>query len=169
MLGSSEANRRVRGQLGLALMATAIAAASLAACGGAYVSGPSVTTVASATNGTVDVRYVKGYGDILVTSAGYSLYLLSSDPPGGSSCVGSCAIVWPPLLVRGKLRAGPGVDPKLLSSFERSGGAHQVLYNRHALYTYEEDTAPGMVTGEGVETYGGIWWLVSPKGKAVKN
>jgi predicted lipoprotein with Yx(FWY)xxD motif len=128
-----------------------------------------VTTAASSTNGTVDVRYVKGYGDILVTSAGYTLYLLSSDPPGTSTCVGSCAIVWPPLLVRGGLRAGPGVNPKLLSSSKRPGGSRQVLYNRHPLYTYEEDTAPGMVTGEGVETYGGIWWVVSPKGAAVKN
>ena len=128
-----------------------------------------VTTTSSATNGAVDVRYVKGYGDILVTSGGDSLYLLTSDPPGTSSCTGSCAIVWPPLLVRGRLKAGRGVNPKMLSSFERAGGSHQVLYNHHALYTYEEDTGPGMVTGEGVETYGGIWWLVSPKGDAIKS
>jgi len=128
-----------------------------------------VTTAASSTNGTVDERYVKGYGDILVTSAGYTLYLLSSDPPGTSTCVGSCAIVWPPLLASGEPRAGPGVNPKLLSSFERPGGRRQVLYKDHPLYTYEEDTAPGMVTGEGVETYGGTWWVVSPAGTPVKN
>jgi hypothetical protein len=42
-----------------------------------------------------------------------------------------------------------------------------VLYNHHALYTYEEDSDPGMESGQGVETYGGIWWLVSPDGHAI--
>lgn len=152
-----------------AVVGAVLATVVLSACaGGSYsVNGASNTTVASSTNGTVDVRHVKGYGDILVTSGGYTLYLLSSDPPGSTSCVGSCAIVWPPLEVRGRLKAGAGVNRRLLSSFERSG-AHQVLYNHHALYTYEQDTGPGAVTGEGVETYGGIWWVVSPKGNAIK-
>jgi predicted lipoprotein with Yx(FWY)xxD motif len=140
----------------------------LASCGSAnYIGGSSVTTSASVTSGTVDVKSVKGYGKILVTSTGVSLYLLTSDPSGGTSCTGSCAIVWPPLIAAGKLKAGPGVNPALLSTFNRSGGGKQVLYNKHALYTYEEDTGPGMVTGQGVETYGGIWWLVSPSGHAV--
>ena len=155
--------------LAAAAVGTVAATVLLCACaGGSYsVNGASNTTVASSTNGVVDVRYVKGYGNILVTSGGYTLYLLSSDPPGSTSCVGSCAIVWPPVEVKGRLKAGPGVNRKLLSSFERSG-AHQVLYNDHALYTYEEDTGPGAVTGEGVETYGGTWWVVSPKGDAIK-
>ncbi len=145
----------------------AMCAAVLTSCGGGnYIGGSSVTTSASVTSGTVDVKSVKGYGKILVTSSGVSLYLLTSDPPGGSNCVGSCAIVWPPLIADGKLKAGPGVNPSLLSTFGRSGGK-QVLYNKHALYTYEEDTGSGMVTGQGVQTYGGIWWLVSPSGHAI--
>jgi hypothetical protein len=44
-----------------------------------------------------------------------------------------------------------------------------VLYAKHALYTYQDDTSPGMVTGQGVETYGGIWWVVAPSGKPVTN
>jgi predicted lipoprotein with Yx(FWY)xxD motif len=142
--------------------------AVLAGCGGAnYLGGSSVTTVPSVTSSTVGVRSVRGYGDILVTSTGLSLYLLTSDPPGGSSCTGSCAVVWPPLVAGRRLKAGPGVKPSLLSSFVRSDGVRQVLYDKHALYTYEEDSDPGMVTGQGVETYGGIWWLVSPDGQAI--
>jgi predicted lipoprotein with Yx(FWY)xxD motif len=139
-----------------------------AGCGSSsYLGGSSVTTVPSVTSGTVDVRSVKGYGDVLVTSSGSSLYLLTSDPTGGSSCTGSCAIVWPPLVAGHHLRAGPGVKAALLSSFTRSDGVRQVLYNHHALYTYEEDSDPGMESGQGVETYGGIWWLVSPDGHAI--
>ncbi|HXW82500.1 MAG TPA: hypothetical protein VEJ84_23580 [Acidimicrobiales bacterium] len=149
-------------------LCTVVCSVVLASCGSAnYIGGSSVTTSASVTSGTVDVRSVKGYGKILVTSTGVSLYLLTSDPSGGSSCIGSCAIVWPPLIANGKLKAGPGVNPALLSTFSRSDGGKQVLYNKHALYTYEEDTGPGMVTGQGVETYGGIWWLVSPSGHAI--
>ena len=148
----------------------AIASIALSACaGGSYsVTGASNTTTSSSTNGTVDVSYVKGFGNILVTSRGYVLYLLTSDPRDASSCVGSCVLLWAPLEVTGKLEAGAGVNPKLLSSFERSGGAYQVAYDGHALYTYSDDTGPGMVTGEGVETYGGIWWAVSPKGTPVE-
>jgi predicted lipoprotein with Yx(FWY)xxD motif len=155
-----------RGPVALVLLAAC--PLFMVACGGSnYFGGPSVTTVASVTSGTVEVRSAKGYGDILVTSSGVSLYLLTSDPPGGSSCIGSCAIVWPPLVAGHPLKAGPGVKAALLSSFTRSDGVKQVLYNHHALYTYEEDSDPGMVTGQGVETYGGIWWLVSPAGQAI--
>lgn len=149
-------------------LVTVLGAAFVTACGGgSYLGGSSVTTVDSVTSGTVDVRSVKGFGDVLVTSSGQSLYLLTSDPPGQSSCTGSCAVLWPPLVAGHQLKAGPGVKPSLLSSFTRSNGVRQVMYNKHALYTYQEDPDPGMATGEGVETYGGIWWLVSPAGRAV--
>ena len=55
----------------------------------------------------------------------------------------------------------------LVSSFKRSDGVRQVLYNKHALYTFEQDTGPGMLSGQGVTTYGGVWWVVSATGKAV--
>ncbi len=158
--------RRPQGPIAVVFLALFPALAS--ACGGAnYIGGSSVTTVPSVTSSTVEVRSVKGYGAILVTSSGTALYLLTSDPPGGSNCTGSCAVVWPPLVPGHRLKAGPGLKPSLLSSFTRSDGVRQVLYNKHALYTYEEDSDPGMVTGQGVETYGGIWRLVSPDGQAI--
>ena len=158
--------RRPQGPIAVVFLALFPALASV--CGGAnYIGGSSVTTVPSVTSSTVEVRSVKGYGAILVTSSGTALYLLTSDPPGGSNCTGSCAVVWPPLVPGHRLKAGPGLKPSLLSSFTRSDGVRQVLYNKHALYTYEEDSDPGMVTGQGVETYGGIWRLVSPDGQAI--
>jgi predicted lipoprotein with Yx(FWY)xxD motif len=164
----SDRQRRLIRRFGAAVLApTALCAITLTSCGGSnYIGGSSVTTVASVTSGTVDAKSVKGYGDILVSSSGASLYLLTSDPPGGSGCIGSCAVVWPPLMASGRLKAGHGVKAALLSTFSRNGGK-QVMYNKHALYTYEEDTGSGMVTGQGVQTYGGIWWLVSPSGKAI--
>ncbi len=149
------------------LAALALAVAGLVSCGGqGLASGPN-GTVASVASSTVGARMIKGLGRILVTSAGVTLYMLTSDPPGISNCTGSCSIVWPPLEAKGTLRAGPGVNPALLSTLNRSDGIRQVLYAKHALYTYQDDTSPGMVTGQGVETYGGIWWVVAPSGKPV--
>jgi predicted lipoprotein with Yx(FWY)xxD motif len=163
-----KANRR--------LSATACLTAALVLCAGGLAScassgpvgGTSVTTVANASSATLDARLVKGYGKILVTSSGRALYVLSVDPPGGSNCIGSCAIVWPALTAGDKtIKAGPGVNPALVSSFRRSDGVRQVLYNKHALYTFEQDTGPGMLSGQGVTTYGGVWWVVSATGKPV--
>jgi predicted lipoprotein with Yx(FWY)xxD motif len=157
-------NRRLQATVILGLAAAVTATAG---CGGSnFIGGPSVTTVAVSRSATVDVKHVPGLGNILVTGTGTTLYLLTSDPAGGSNCTGPCSLSWPPLEVSGRLKAGAGVDPSLLSSFGRGGG-RQVLYDRHALYTFEEDTGPGMVTGQGVETYGGTWWVVSPDGHAV--
>lgn len=146
----------------------ALCSGALAACASSGpVGGGSVTTVANASSATLDVRSAQGYGKILVTSSGRTLYMLSADPPGGSVCTGSCAIVWPALTATRRLKAGPGVNPSLLSSFTRSDGVRQVLYNKHALYTFEQDTGPGMLTGQGVATYGGDWWVVSATGQPV--
>jgi predicted lipoprotein with Yx(FWY)xxD motif len=162
----ADSRARVRGAARLAALAAGLA--GLASCGGQGLGGgPAVTAVASASSSTVAQRSAKGLGRILVTSTGVTLYLLTSDPAGGSNCVGSCSIVWPPLVVKGRLKAGPGVNAALLSAITRSDGIRQVLYAGHALYTYQDDTSPGMVTGQGVETYGGVWWVVAPSGKPV--
>jgi hypothetical protein len=51
----------------------------------------------------------------------------------------------------------------------RKNGTHQVTYNGHPLYTYVGDSAAGKTSGEGLNLSGGLWWAVSPAGKAVKN
>jgi len=147
------------GLLGIVGGALALSACSKAGLAG----GGSVTTVGSAASATLDVRTVKPYGRILVTGSGLSLYLFTADPRGANACQGSCLPVWPPLLVNGRVKAGPGVDPKLISSFPAHGG-RQVVYDGHPLYTFEQDGAVGMTRGEDVQTYGGTWWLVSPSG-----
>lgn len=147
-----------------------VAAGAVAGCGGPQaIGGSPVTTVGSATSATIAVKDLKGFGRVLVTGSGRALYLLTSDPSGGSSCYGSCSQVWPPLVrTGGPVKAGPGVNSHLLATFEDHQHQNQVEYAKHALYTYVDDTGPGMVTGEGVATYGGVWWLVSPSGHAVE-
>jgi len=128
-----------------------------------------VTASASvAAKARVNVR-TTSLGKILVNAQGHTLYLFAPDKKGKSSCYGSCAGYWPPLLVTGKPTAGAGVKASLLGVTTRKDGKHQVTYNGHPLYTYVGDKAAGKTSGEGLNLSGGLWWVLSPAGKAVKN
>lgn len=121
-----------------------------------------------AANARVNVR-TTSLGKILVTAQGQSLYLFAPDTRGKSTCYGSCATYWPPLLSSGKPTAGAGVKGSLLGVTVRKDGKRQVTYNGHPLYTYIGDSAAGKTSGEGLNLSGGLWWVLSPAGKAVKN
>lgn len=151
----------------LALVAALIAAVALiAGCGGSSSnSSSSGGGSSSGGSGTVKVAKISGYGSALVTASGKSVYLLSTDPAGSSKCSGSCAKTWIPVTVSGSPSAGSGVDSSKLSSFKRSDGTTQVLYDKHALYTF---TGQGATSGEGQASFGGVWYLVAPDGSAIK-
>jgi predicted lipoprotein with Yx(FWY)xxD motif len=150
------------------LMALAFATAAvmgLAACGSQSTSAGAASASSGAT-ATVKVSKLPGYSSVLTTSSGQAVYLLTSDPAGGSGCTGSCTTQWPPLLEKRSLQAGPGVTASLLSTFKRSDGQEQVMYNHHALYMHK---GAGAASGAGLAADGGIWYLVSPSGSAVKS
>jgi predicted lipoprotein with Yx(FWY)xxD motif len=151
----------------LALTAALIAAVALIAACGSSSSNSSSSGGGSSSggSGTVSVAKISGYGSALVDASGKSVYVLSTDPAGSSKCSGTCAKTWMPVTVSGSPSAGSGVDSSKLSSFKRSDGTTQVLYNKQALYTY---SGQGATSGEGQAADGGIWYLVSPSGSAIK-
>jgi predicted lipoprotein with Yx(FWY)xxD motif len=115
---------------------------------------------------TVSVAMDKALGtSILVGPNGHTLYLLTVDTPTSSKCTGSCAMIWPPLEVKGMPTVGSGLKASLLGTITRSGGVKQVTYDGHPLYYHDADKAPGQITGEGV---GNVWYAVSPSGNPVK-
>jgi predicted lipoprotein with Yx(FWY)xxD motif len=152
-------------RLPIAVVLVVLGALVPAGCGGSSSSGKSDPAGASGATATVMEKTVPGYGTVLSASSGKTLYVFSTDPAGGSHCSGSCATKWKPLTEQGKPTAGPGVNASLLSTFKRSDGTVQVLYNKHALYTY---TVPGATAGAGVTADGGTWYLVAPSGQAIK-
>ena len=133
-------------------------------CGGS--SGGDDQSTVPAASATVSTSKVSGYGDVLATKGQRSLYVLTTDPAGGSKCTGACAKTWRPLTAPGKPTAASGVDPAKLGSFKRSDGIEQVLYDDHALYTY---SGSGLASGVGLKSNGGTWYLVSPAGKPIKS
>src|SRR6185503_17204373 len=145
--------------LGVALAAAGVAAAAAVTHQGCASS--------SATAGRVTLHQTK-IGKVLATSSGRTLYLFMKDKNGKSACYGQCASNWPPLMKKGTLRAGTGVKAKLLGTTKRKNGKRQVTYNHHPLYLYAGDAGAGQVSGQGLNFFGGKWWVPSAAGKAIK-
>jgi predicted lipoprotein with Yx(FWY)xxD motif len=106
-------------------------------------------------------------GRILVDRKGITLYDFVKDKRGRSSCYGACAAFWPPLITKGKPHAGTGVRGSLLGTTKRKDGKLEVTYNHHPLYYFVSDRKPGQTTGQGVNQFGGPWWVLSPAGKEI--
>jgi predicted lipoprotein with Yx(FWY)xxD motif len=106
-------------------------------------------------------------GRILVDSKGITLYDFPPDKGTTSVCYGACAALWPPLITKGKPVAGPGVRASLLGTTKRKDGKLEVTYNRHPLYYFVSDRKPGQTTGQGLNQFGGPWWVLSAAGKEI--
>jgi predicted lipoprotein with Yx(FWY)xxD motif len=127
-----------------------------------------VSVAGSATQSTASVSLRKtALGAILVRSNGHTLYLFEKDRSGKSSCNGSCAQFWPPLLSQSKPTAGPGVNASLLGTTTRANGSVQVTYNKHPLYSFALDKQAGQTKGEGNLAFGAKWYVVSARGTAI--
>ncbi|MCH8206515.1 MAG: DUF4382 domain-containing protein [Chloroflexi bacterium] len=115
---------------------------------------------------TVTVAEHPDLGTILVDGEGFTLYLLTQDEPGVSTCTGGCATSWPPLIASGDISdlAGAGVTPELLTTVTRDDGSTHVVYNGHPLYNFAADRNPEDAKGQKV---GGVWFVVSPAGDAI--
>jgi predicted lipoprotein with Yx(FWY)xxD motif len=115
---------------------------------------------------TVKTAKIADLGTVLVNGSGLTLYRFTTDKKGSSSCNGSCAALWPPLLAgKGKPVAGTGVAAAKLGTLKRSTGQLQVTYGGYALYRFASDKKPGEAKGEGLE---GSWYAVAPSGALVK-
>ena len=106
-------------------------------------------------------------GRILVDSKGITLYDFVKDKDTTSACYGACAALWPPLITNSKPIAGPGVRASLLGTTRRKDGKLEVTYGGHPLYYFVTDRKPGQTTGQGVNQFGGPWWVLSRAGKEI--
>ena len=139
----------------------------VAGCGGGDDdSGSPAATVPASSSATVSVAST-GLGKILVDSHGKTLYLFEKDTGTKSTCSGGCATIWPPLLASGKPTAGSGAKASLLGTTRRSDGGSQVTYNGHPLYLYEADNSAGDTSGQGVNAYGALWYVLSASGSEI--
>jgi predicted lipoprotein with Yx(FWY)xxD motif len=154
----------------------AAAVALLAACGssGAATGGGSggsgasssssssaVTTASTSASGIKTAKAAGG--TILETAQGFAVYWFAIDTPTKSNCSGQCVSFWPPLTGKATMAAGTSLPGKF-GTIKRSDGTTQPTYDGHPLYLFKEDTAPGQVHGNKINTSGGLWWVVTPSG-----
>ena len=103
-------------------------------------------------------------------SGGRSLYTLSFDPKGKTTCLGPCSGVWPPLLASTHAVAGTGVSPAALGTLRRPDGSLQVTYHGHPLYFFSFDNGAGATSGLTNGEYfidppaTGVWYTTLPQG-----
>jgi predicted lipoprotein with Yx(FWY)xxD motif len=149
------------GAAGLFLLA-ACGSAGGSASGSGSSSGPSAG--AAPAHGTVHVASTS-LGKVLVDGSGHTLYLLTADKPGKSTCDASCQAYWPTV----KPVSGtsiPGVTAKV-GQTSTPGGTATLTVGGWPAYTFVQDAQAGDTHGQGVKSYGGTWWVISPSGKPV--
>lgn len=161
-------HHRVRAEVADSVARNRLAAIALAAVLGVagFLVATSTAHSANRSSATMSLRKTT-LGMVLVTTSGHTIYLFEKDRNDKSACTASCAQFWPPLLIRGKPTAGPGVHAALLGTTRRPNGSVQVTYNRHPLYTYTLDTRAGQTKGEGLSVFGAKWYALSARGTAI--
>jgi predicted lipoprotein with Yx(FWY)xxD motif len=98
------------------------------------------------------------------------VYTFSLDKGHQSACQGMCAMDWPPVLTSMSPEAGPGVDQHQLGIIVRPDGTHQVTFEGHPLYMFNQDASlwlitpayPARINGAGAQAFGGVWQAVQP-------
>lgn len=140
--------------------------------GGAALAATSLAGVAGATDrhqaaashhgAKVSLRHTS-HGKVLVGPNGHSLYDFTVDTHNKSHCKAACPASWPPLMSKGKPRAGAGVKVGKLGLTANG----QVTYYGHPLYYFADDAAAGQTRGEDQFAFAGYWYLVNAKGHAI--
>jgi predicted lipoprotein with Yx(FWY)xxD motif len=150
---------QARALCGAAIAALALAAA---ACGD-----DSEAPAAAGKPPTVSVDQVDGVGAVLVDQTGAALYTPDEEADGKIRCTADCLSFWTPVAATGAPTGDDDVTGKL-DTIERPDGSTQVTYDGKPLYSFTEDTEPGMVTGDGFkDSFGGrsfTWRAVTTDG-----
>lgn len=90
-----------------------------------------------------------------------TVYTLSTDTtPGTSTCTGTCARYWPPVLTSTS-PLGQGLSGTL-GTIQRPDGTFQVTYNGQPLYFFSQDLTSGDAKGASISTPFGTFSVVAP-------
>ena len=140
----------------------------LAACGGDETSEPTPTQAPvaaapeTAAPAGADVKSGDSdLGAVLTGPEGLTLYGFTNDVDATSTCYGTCADAWPPVIVDVDFQAGPGLDFGIFATTVREDGRLQLVAGKWPLYYFAGDAGPGDVNGQGS---GDVWFAVDTDG-----
>jgi predicted lipoprotein with Yx(FWY)xxD motif len=106
-------------------------------------------------------------GPTLVDANGRTLYLFEADKPDISTLSAAGQAIWPPFTATTKPRALSGAEAGRIGTVTQPRGGSQVTYNGHPLYYYVGDHSPGQTTGQGLNQFGALWYVLGTGGNAV--
>ena len=153
----------------VAILAVLVAACASQTGGGATPAASQAPAASAAASGAAGTAYTIAtahdakLGDHLTGEDGKTLYVLTKDTPGATTCTDSCAATWPAFTLDSgeTVVAGTGVTGTL-GTLKRPDGSMQVTYDNRPVYYFSGDSAAGDVKGQGV---GGVWFVVTPAGE----
>lgn len=124
---------------------------------------PVASTAPAAVDAAVKISQT-ALGDVLADPDGMTLYAFTNDANATSTCSGTCAEAWPPVLVDPDFIVSPGLDSGIFATTQRDDGTYQLVAGKWPLYLYAADAKPGDVTGQGS---GDVWFAVDTGGRLV--
>jgi predicted lipoprotein with Yx(FWY)xxD motif len=108
-------------------------------------------------------------GMILTDAQGRSVYLFEKDTGTASTCLDACVAVWPPATTTdAQPTVSGGANQSLVGTTMRPDGTRQLTYAGHPVYRYAGDQKPGDTTGEGLNSFGAGWDVLSPAGNKIE-
>jgi len=115
---------------------------------------------------------VAGLGTVLVDGNGRTVYLLTSGGHTNVPCddASGCTKVWPDLPLPDGVsgaKAGSGAQTSLLGTKKLSDGETYPTYNGWLMYEFKGDSGPGQGKGQGIKSFGGTWYALTPAGDPV--
>lgn len=162
-------------RVGATLLAAAVLA--VAGCADERAAEPDVTKTVGGTEGvmqdrgavTLGVTTQAPYGQYLVDAEDRALYMFTADEPGQqSTCYEACAQAWPPVVVDGDVRVtAETIQTDMIGTIQRRDGSMQLTYAGWPLYYYAPEQ-PGQVDGQGIDSFGGEWYLIGPSGEVIR-
>jgi len=102
-------------------------------------------------------------GPVLFDGNGQAVYTFGPDTSARSTCYGTCAAAWPPVLTHGAPHAEASAQSALLGTTRRTDGSLQVTYGGHPLYHYAHE-GQHVVTCHNMTSDGGLWLAVTASG-----
>jgi len=162
--------------------AAAVALLALAACSKNTTPGasttPSTTPASASPTSTASpstmfgTATVSGLGTVVVDGRGWTVYVLTADGRTNHPCedASGCTKIWPdlPLPDGVKPTAGTGLDASKLSTMKNPDGETYPTYGGWLMYEFSKDTGPAQGGGEGIKSFGGTWYALTPAGTLVQ-
>jgi predicted lipoprotein with Yx(FWY)xxD motif len=107
-------------------------------------------------------------GAMIIDDSGRTVYLFEADSGVQSTCSGECALTWSPVIVSGAPQAVASAMQSLVGTTARGDGSTQATYAGHPLYYYTGDAKAGDTNGEGLNSFGAGWDMLTPAGAKIE-